>query len=256
MDILFFFVAAIVFNLVMFLFAFRAKTDKLTDISYAATFIFLALYGLLSHTASAYSVLVASMVITWAVRLGTFLLVRIAHMGRDVRFDGIRESFVKFGKFWLGQGVSVPIILLPAAFLFAADHPTLSVLTYTGFAVWLIGLTIEATADLQKYRFNNNPANKGHWIESGIWRYSRHPNYLGEILIWIGLYVAVLPAISGWLRVVGLASPLYIASLLLFISGIPPLEKSADKRWGQDAAYQNYKRRTSLLLLWPPKKSR
>ncbi len=116
---------------------------------------------------------------------------------------------------------------------------------------WTVGLIIETIADVQKIQFKNNPANKGKWIESGIWRYSRHPNYFGEIVVWIGVYIVAATSLPFVQAAIGLISPLFIIVLLLFVSGIPILEKSADKRWGNDPAYKKYKKRTSLLIPLP-----
>jgi len=121
--------------------------------------------------------------------------------------------------------------------------------------VWFVGLVLEATADLQKYRFSRDPKNKGAWIDEGVWRYSRHPNYFGEILVWVGVYLLAFPALIGWEKVIGLASPVLIICLLLFVSGVPLLEKAADARWGNEPAYKRYKRRTSILILLPKRKS-
>jgi len=117
-----------------------------------------------------------------------------------------------------------------------------------GVAVWAIGLVCETIADLQKMAFSNDPANKDKWIDTGIWHYSRHPNYFGEILVWVGVYLYTLASLPLLPAVIGLVSPAFIIILLLFISGIPILEKSADKRWGSESKYQAYKKRTSILI--------
>ncbi len=98
--------------------------------------------------------------------------------------------------------------------------------------------------------------NKGTWIDTGIWRYSRHPNYFGEILVWIGLYIYAVPVLALPANLVALISPLLIMCLLLFVSGIPLLEKSANERWVNIPAYQRYKRRTSILVPLPLKRDR
>jgi steroid 5-alpha reductase family enzyme len=234
-------------NLSMFLIAFWRKSDKLTDISYAATFATIAMWSFIASNQTWYHALLLLIVLVWAARLGGFLLYRVIKKGKDARFDGMRESFTKFGKFWLGQALTVWVMMIPSVFAFNAE-PSRDWLAITGVAVWAVGLVCETVADLQKMTFSNNPANKNKWIDTGIWHYSRHPNYFGEILVWVGVYlytIASLPLLQG---IISLVSPAFIIILLLFISGIPILEKSADERWGNDAKYRAYKKHTHILV--------
>lgn len=234
-------------NFLMFLPAFYFKTDKLTDISYAATFIAIALFMVFNTEITFGKTILLLMIITWAVRLGGYLLMRIRKIGRDKRFDDMRESFLRFGRFWVLQAVSVWVIMISST-LFFANTLNLTTLSLVGFIVWLAGLLIEGFADYQKFKFSNNPNNKGKWIEEGLWKYSRHPNYLGEIMVWVGVYLFAYPSLSGMEILVGLASPVFIIVLLLFVSGIPILEKSSDKKWGDRKDYQDYKKRVGVLL--------
>ena len=187
------------------------------------------------------------MVIAWALRLGIFLFVRIRKIQKDKRFDGIRESFLRFIKFWLLQGVTVFVILLPALFFITGDAARV---WWLGLLVWLLGFLIESTADFQKYLFKQDKSNKDKFISTGIWRYSRHPNYFGEILCWLGIYIFVLPSLSLLQAAIALISPAAISFLLIFATGIPPLERYADKKWGNLKEYKEYKRSTSILIPW------
>lgn len=243
---------SLLLNIVLFLIAFRFQTDRLTDASYAITFITLACYGLLAGADTAKVVLVC-MITLWALRLGGFLLYRIWHTGVDHRFDEVRNNFFSFAKFWVAQGISVWVILLPALMALLSDSMTFTAVSFAGVLIWATGLLIEATADWQKYQFSQKPTNKNKWIETGIWRYSRHPNYFGEILVWIGVYLFVVSSLTPLQALIGLVSPLFIMCLLLFVSGIPILEKSADKRWGDNKKYREYKQQTSILLPLPRK---
>lgn len=235
-------------NLLMFIPAFIFKTDTLTDISYAVTFVVVALFGLLSGDTSLVKIIYFLAVLLWAIRLGSYLLTRIRKIGKDKRFDGMRENFLLFLRFWFLQGLTVWVVMIPWTLFFNTNYADITMVSLVGLAIFLVGLTIEAIADIQKYRFINNPENKGKWIDTGLWSISRHPNYLGEIMVWVGSYVFVLPALSGWGLIIGLAGPLFISFMILFISGVPILEKGADKIWGTNPAYQEYKKRVGVLL--------
>lgn len=240
-------------NLSMFLIAFRFQSDKLTDISYAATFATIAVWGYVVSDRSWYHFVLMAMTLAWALRLGGFLLYRVIKVGRDARFDDIRQNFWKFGKFWVAQAVTVWVMMIPSSLAFGAQS-IIGTLQVVAIIIWLAGLICESLADFQKLAFHRNPNNKHTWIATGIWKYSRHPNYFGEIVVWIGVYMYTLAALSPWQMPIGLVSPLFIIVLLLFVSGIPILEKSANQRWGKLAEYRKYKRRTSVLIPLPRRK--
>ncbi len=250
MLLLFSLLIAVLINITLFFIAYARQSDKLTDFSYALSFIVVVVsaYGL-SAERSLQLGIVTLLVVAWALRLGIFLVYRIRKIGKDARFDDIRSDFFKFLKFWVGQAFVAWLLLLPVLFL-AGHQSTIGIVFYVGISVWAIGLAIESLADLQKYRFINNPANKGKWIDQGLWHYSRHPNYFGEICIWIGIYIATVGALSPWERALALVSPIAIFITLRFVSGVPLLEKSADKKWGDDPEYIAYRKSTSLLIPW------
>lgn len=236
-----------------FIFAATIKTDKVTDLSYGLTFIIVAAYWLLtnSETAAVFEVTLTAMIIIWGIRISSYLLIRIIKTGRDRRFDEVRDKFLQFAKFWLLQGISVWIIMIPSVYLLTRSETTsMGAIAYLGIAIWLVGFVIETIADAQLYRFRFSKNSTGKWIDEGLWHYSRHPNYFGEMLVWWGLFVYGLDAYQGiaWLSVVG---PIFITALLLFGSGIPILEKGNNRRWGKDKDYQKYKKTTSLVILLP-----
>lgn len=241
-------------NIVLFLVAYTFKTDKLTDAAYALSFFVLAVFGLLSSEATMARLLITAMVTIWAIRLGGFLLYRIQKTGRDQRFDVWRNSFWLLGRFWVLQAITAWIVLLPVLLALAKPDISLTTISILGILLWAFGLIVEAVADAQKFRFTQNPKNKGKWIAEGLWSWSRHPNYFGEITVWAGMYIAVVSTLTTSERLVGLASPLFIAGILLFATGIPILEKQANKKWGTDPAYKEYKKRTSELILRPPRR--
>jgi steroid 5-alpha reductase family enzyme len=248
------FLIAIGINVLMFIPAYFLRTDKLTDISYAVTFVVVAVYGMLVGGYTLPSLLIVLMVFVWAARLGGYLLIRIKKIKRDKRFDGMRESFWRFSRFWLLQGLTVWVVLLPSLLFFQNAPETLPAAAYLGIVIWLAGLMIEGIADQQKYAFINDPTNKGKWIDTGLWKYSQHPNYFGEIMLWIGVYTYAVFALSLTQSLIALLGPAYIIVLLLFVSGIPLLDKAAKKRWGENEQYQVYRKRTSKLIPLPNKK--
>lgn len=243
--------SSLAINLVLFLVAYRLQSDKLTDISYALSFLTIAIVSLLyASKYNFFSSIIFALPTVWAVRIGGFLLLRVMKVGKDRRFDNLRTSFVRFGKFWLGQAVTAWILMLPVSIALYRGGEV-SILTVLGVVIWIVGLSIEAIADYQKFTFKSDMKNEGKWIQEGLWKYARHPNYFGEILVWAGIYVACFIALSSIERLIGLASPVLITLVLLFVSGVPLLEKSADKRWGNLKEYQGYKRRTRLLIPLP-----
>ncbi len=248
------FIISIVIQAFFFAIAATFKTDKVTDLSYGLGFILLMVYILFSNSSvGVVQSSVALLIIAWGIRLITYLFRRILVTGKDKRFDGIRENFWKFFQFWFIQAIAVWVISIPAIITVSKPSPlNISVFYFIGIFVWLTGITIESIADSQKFIFKSDPNNKDKWIESGIWKYSRHPNYFGEIICWWGIYIITLPHLEK-LEHLAIAGPLFITSLLLFVSGIPPLEKKYNERYKNNPKYQDYKKRTSILVPLPNK---
>ncbi len=239
---------------VVFVPSYRAQTEQFYDITGSATYLTVVIGTLLlAGRFDARSLLLTLLVCLWAARLGTFLFRRIQKAGADTRFDDIKPSFVRFLMAWTLQGLWVSLTLSAAlAAMTTASAPAFGVMGWVGLAVWLLGFGIEAVADAQKQAFRNDPANKGRFIHSGLWAWSRHPNYFGEITLWTGVALIALPALDGW-QYVTLISPVFVYLLLTRVSGIPMLESRADARWGDEPAYQAYKARTPVLLPRPPR---
>ncbi len=235
-------------NLLMFIPAFKFKTDKLTDISYAVTFVVVSISTMMLNKITLPAVILVIMIFIWAVRLGVYLFIRIQKTGRDKRFDDKRDYFWKFLSFWILQGISVWVILIPSVLFFENTTNNFILISVFGMIIWLLGLIIEAVADSQKFNFKSNPKNKKKWIESGLWKYSRHPNYLGEIMIWYGIYFFIISYLDTVSVILGLIGPVYISLLLFFVSGVPLLEKRADKKWRKNEKYIEYKKRTGVLF--------
>lgn len=163
----------------------------------------------------------------------------------------MRVNLKRLAIFWTFQAVWVWTVSVPVTVVNASDrNPSIQACDIIGWILWSIGLSVEAAADQQKLSFKNNPANRGKWCDVGLWKYSRHPNYFGEILLWWGIFVSSAPVLEGaeWLVILG---PIFLTLLLLFVSGIPLLEESADKKYGNVSAYRMYKYSTSPLIPLP-----
>jgi steroid 5-alpha reductase family enzyme len=225
------------------------QTERFYDLTGSATYILLIFYAISQlEQISISSLLLAGMVVTWAARLGTFLFARIRKHGRDSRFDQIKPDKYRFFSAWTLQGLWVLITSSAALMVITSPQQAdVSILTWVGAALWLFGFVFEVTADTQKYRFKQDPNNHNKFIQSGLWAYSRHPNYFGEILLWFGVAIAAFPVLQGWQHI-ALISPFFVTLLLTKISGIPMLEQSADEKWGDDPQYQLYKKNTSVLI--------
>jgi len=247
------FAIALAVNGAFFAFAAARRTDVVTDLSYSLTFALLAVVLLFAGAAEPVQVVASLLVVVWAARLGIYLFRRIMRTEVDHRFDGMRDQPLRFARFWLLQAITVAVVMLSVSYLLDQDDPPgLGAWSIAGGAVWLAGLLIEAVADAQKAAFRAKEENRGRFVASGLWRYSRHANYFGEMLVWWGLFLYVVPVLHGAAFAV-VIGPVFITLLLLFVSGIPLLEKSANEKYGGDAAYRDYKRRTSILVPLPPR---
>ena len=232
--------------------AYLLQNESFFDLTGSITYISVTgIAVLLSPVVDGRSILLLGMVVAWAARLGSFLFRRIRKAGKDTRFDEIKPSFLRFLNTWTLQGLWVTFTL--AAALVAITTTTrkeLDLFAAIGFLVWVFGFAFEVTADLQKSRFRADQNNKGRFIHTGLWAWSRHPNYFGEIVLWVGVAIIALPVLRGW-QWVTLISPVFVALLLTRISGVPILEKQADERWGGQEDYEAYKERTPVLVPRP-----
>ncbi len=255
MDIPVFALCAIIafgLNWLIFLPSYLAKTEHYFDLTGSLTFVTVILTALaLSPDQDWRAAVLAVLVCLWATRLGGFLFLRVRKDGSDGRFDTIKPHFVRFLLTWTLQAVWVFVSSAAAlAAITNTNRVELDTVAIIGIVMWLTGFTIEAIADAQKRAFRANAANDGQFISSGLWAWSRHPNYFGEILLWLGIAVIALPALDGWQHV-ALISPVFITLLISRVSGVPMLEARAQKRWGDDPAYQAYKENTPRLIPRP-----
>jgi steroid 5-alpha reductase family enzyme len=229
--------------------AYLLQTEKFFDLTGSLTYLSVSILALIfSQAFDARSILLLAVVVIWAIRLGTFLFGRIKRAGKDDRFDEIKPSLIRFLNVWTIQALWVTFTM--AAALVAITTSTrkeLDLFALVGFLVWAGGFAIEVVADSQKSRFSANPENKGKFIQTGLWAHSRHPNYFGEIMLWVGVAIIALPVLQGW-QWVALISPVFVTLLLTRVSGVPLLEAKADKKWGGQADYETYKKTTPVLI--------
>lgn len=245
---------AFVIQWLAFVPAFLLQTERFFDLTGSFTFISVATLAiLLSAAVDARRILLWSMVVLWAIRLGVFLVRRIRKAGKDVRFDEVKPSLIRFLNVWTIQGLWVAFTAGAAlAAITSASRKPLDLLAVIGLLVWVLGFGIEVAADSQKRRFSAQPENKGRFIQTGLWARSRHPNYFGEITLWIGIALIALSVLAGW-QYLTLISPAFVYVLLTRISGIPLLEARAASTWGNDPEYRAYRERTPVLFPRPPR---
>ena len=234
---------------IVFIPSYLRQTEKYFDLTGSLTYISIITIGLLlSGNYDVRALLLWALVVVWAVRLGTFLFRRIRRTGRDDRFDELKPSFIRFLNVWTVQALWVTFTMAAALEAITTTvRKGLDVFAVTGFIIWAIGFSLEVIADNQKSRFAADPANKDKFIAVGLWSRSRHPNYFGEILLWSGVAVIVVPMLAG-LQWIVLISPLFVALLLARVSGVPLLEAKADRKWGGRADYEEYKKNTPVLI--------
>ncbi len=229
----------------------------MTDFSGSLNFFILALLGLVwPSDFFTRQVVLCSLQMLWAIRLGLYLTTRVWARKKDDRFDEIRAVWWKWALFWSTQITWVWVVSLPVTFIVAThENKALDAVDYVGWVIFGIALLIETIADWTKSAFNaKKREGELTFISSGLWHYSRHPNYFGEIFVWLGIWLSSsngLWGIDTAYGVLGLFSPVLTFVLLAFISGIPPTEKRDDKRFGNLPEYYEYKKQTSPLWFFP-----
>ena len=231
-----------------FLHAWYHKTEHFYDLIGSCSFICAVAAALWLGEGGPLPLLLCTMVVVWALRLGSFLFLRVREVGEDQRFRQLKHLPARFFLVWNLQGLWVSLTCAAAlTVILSGTSEPLTPLSWFGFGLWCIGLGFEAYADHQKTVFRRNAANHGKFISSGLWSLSRHPNYFGEILLWVGVALAALPAMVGG-QFLTLISPLFVIVLLTRVSGIPTLVQKAKRQWGDDRDYQAYVKRTPLLI--------
>lgn len=236
-------------NIVAWVPAWLNRSERFYDAVGSITFISsILIIGIMTPDLGARVLVMLSCVGLWSLRMGYFLITRIRKAGQDGRFDDFKKHPIRFLNVWAMQALWAVLCLAPVLAL-ADGSPAagLDIWALVGLALWVGGFLVEVVADQQKRTFRDNPANQGRFIQTGLWAISRHPNYLGEIMLWAGLSVIAFPLLMGW-QLITLISPVFVYILLTRVSGIPLLEERADARWGGQSDYETYKRDTPMLI--------
>ena len=230
-----------------------SKTERYYDLTGGLTYLIVVGFSLWagsqSEPPSLRELIVSLLVVIWSLRLSSFLYFRIHRTGKDGRFDELKTSPIRFLVPWTLQALWVFLTMIVVIVINsqAGSAPELGIWDGMGLSIWIIGFGIESIADNQKTVFNAEPNNQGKWIDSGLWSYSRHPNYLGEILLWTGIGFFGISCFTGLERFAWI-SPVFIYLLLTKVSGIPILDKRALEKWGDDPEYQKYRDNTPALF--------
>ena len=236
-------------QIIVFIPSFIFRTEHYYDLTGGITYISTMVIALVLknnyQSIDLISLLLGSMVIIWATRLSLFLFLRVKKSGEDVRFKKIKHSFSWFLMTFMLQGLWVFMCVFPALIVLSSFNSGLNNYAIVGSAIWLFGFIFEIVADYQKSYFNK--FNKGKFISSGLWSMSRHPNYFGEFMLWLGITIASIGYIDNYKYIVFL-TPIFVYLLLTRVSGVNLLEEIGDKRWSNNKDYKDYKKNTPIFF--------
>ena len=238
---------------IAFIPAYVFQTEKFYDLTGSLTYLSVIWYSLVFSSnqftnLNGANIAIVLLISLWAIRLGSFLFMRIHHDGEDKRFRSIKPSASQFFMTWTLQGLWVSLCSMCA--LTAISSTTgvvMNAFFYIGLALFILGFVVEVIADKQKSAFRANKENKDKFITTGLWSKSRHPNYLGEILLWFGIAVMSISSLSGY-QYLTLISPVFSYVLIYYVSGVRLLEESAKKKWGHLDSYKEYVKNTPVLF--------
>ena len=239
---------------IAFIPAYVFQTEKFYDLTGSLTYLSVIWYSLAISSDQFTNLNVANIAIVllislWAIRLGSFLFMRIHHDGEDKRFRSIKPSASQFFMTWTLQGLWVSLCSMCALTAISSNTGIVTnAFFYIGLALFILGFSIEVMADMEKSAFKAIQDNKDKFITTGLWARSRHPNYFGEIVLWTGIAVMSFSSLQG-LQYLTLISPIFTYLLLVYVSGVRMLEARGDLKWGDDPEYQEYKKRTPVLFI-------
>lgn len=230
------------------------RRNDVADIAWGTGFIIIAITALLvTDRITSRGLLSLFLVMLWGLRLATHIYMRNRRKSEDPRYRKWKEEWGKhavlraFLQVFLFQGFLIVIISLPVTFIIMSGEIPVGIFDLLGVGIWLMGFIFEAVGDYQLLQYKRDPSHKGKIMNQGLWTYTRHPNYFGEVTLWWGMYLIALSVQQGWMTVLG---PLTITFLILKVSGIPLLED----KYKDNPEFQKYKRRTSAFFPLPPRK--
>ena len=239
---------------IAFIPAYIFQTEKFYDLTGSLTYLLVIWYSLTLSSdqftnLNGANIVIVLLISLWAIRLGSFLFMRIHHDGEDKRFRSIKPSASQFFMTWTLQGLWVSLCSMCALTAISSNTGIVTnAFFYIGLALFILGFTIEVMADMEKSAFKAIQENKDKFITTGLWARSRHPNYFGEIVLWTGIAVMSFSSLEG-LQYLTLISPIFTYLLLVYVSGVRMLETRGDLKWGDKPEYQEYKKKTPVLFI-------
>lgn len=243
------FLITFLIHYIVFIPSFIFKTERFFDITGSITFLSVICYIFYNRNLEDFNysgIILLVLIGLWTLRLGLFLFYRVIKDGKDKRFDELKTNFLKFMTVWTMSGTWVFITASPAIAALSSNKINDNLIFITiGSLLWVLGFIIEVISDRQKRKFKKK--NNDGYITSGLWAYSRHPNYVGEIMLWTGITIISFPSLEGF-QLITLISPVFVYLLLTKVSGLNILEENADKKWGKEKAYIDYKNNTPILF--------
>ena len=247
------FIIIFIYTTIWFTISVYKKRNDVADIAWGIGYILICFYLFISYPASLVLILLYALITLWGLRLSLHIYTRNKNKAEDFRYKAWREQWGKYF-YWrsylqvfLLQGVFLLIIIAPVINVAVSALTQWNVFTWIGLCCWIVGFYFQAVADWQLAVFKSNQKNKSLIIQTGLWKYSRHPNYFGEILMWWSIFIITIPFANSLYFII---SPVTITLLLVFVSGIPMLEK----KYKGDPAFEDYKKKTSMLIPTPPRK--
>jgi steroid 5-alpha reductase family enzyme len=256
---LFLITAGVIFGLItlLWLISLYLKNASIIDIFWGIIFIAIAwlVFALTPQGYLPRKLLLCTLVTIWGLRLGLHILIRNRGKAEDFRYatwrveNGERWWWLSFFQVFFLQGFLLWVISAPLVTAQTSGFPAiLTPLDWLAAWVWMLGFVFESISDFQLMLFRGNPANQGKLLTTGLWKFTRHPNYFGEAVLWWGYYLIALAAGSGWT----IFSPLLMTLLLIRISGVAMLERTMKHKSG----YEEYRQKTSAFIPWFPKNNR
>jgi len=227
------------------------KRNDVADIAWGLGFVLLSWSGSLLAGFNLRSLIINSLVTVWGLRLAWHIYRRNFNKVEDYRYQAWRKEWKNFYlrsflQIYMLQGLFLYLIVSPVLFINKSSFNSFQLLDIIGLIVWAIGFYFESVGDMQLKQFITNSANKGKLMDQGLWRYSRHPNYFGEVTQWWGIFIIASSIPSSLITIIG---PITITILILFVSGVPLLEKKYQGR----RDFEEYKKRTSVFIPLPPR---